>query len=138
MTCRCLPWLAVALILGVALALMWRPMRDETATTDETAFLGAGYSCWQGHRYYLNVEHPPLMQLWSALPLTFLHIKLPADFVKPEQVPKLRDGYLVIFATRLMATDYQWLREHHKPLTRIANTLFVCALPSSTSRPVAN
>ncbi len=76
---RCLPWLAVALILGVALALMWRPMRDETATTDETAFLGAGYSYWQGHRYYLNVEHPPLMQLWSALPLTFLDIRLPAD-----------------------------------------------------------
>ena len=54
-------------------------MREETATTDETAFLGAGYSYWQGHRYYLNVEHPPLMQLWSALPLTFLDIKLPAD-----------------------------------------------------------
>ncbi|MGO9243814.1 MAG: ArnT family glycosyltransferase [Verrucomicrobiia bacterium] len=74
---RCLPWLAVALILAVALALMWRPMWEETATTDETAFLGAGYSYWQGHRYYLNVEHPPLMQLWSALPLTFLDVKLP-------------------------------------------------------------
>ncbi len=76
---RCLPWLAVALILGVALALMWRPMWEETATTDETAFQGAGYSYWQGHRYYLNVEHPPLMQLWSGLPLTFLDVKLPAD-----------------------------------------------------------
>jgi hypothetical protein len=83
---RCLPWLAthrawlaVALILGVALTLMWRPMREETATIDETTFLGAGYSYWQGHRYYLNVEHPPLMQLWSALPLTFLDIKLPGD-----------------------------------------------------------
>jgi 4-amino-4-deoxy-L-arabinose transferase-like glycosyltransferase len=83
---RCLPWLAthrawlaVALILGTALALMWQPMHDETATTDETAFLGAGYSYWQGHRYYLNVEHPPLMQLWSGLPLMFLNVKLPAD-----------------------------------------------------------
>jgi hypothetical protein len=83
---RCLPWLAthrawlaVATILGVALSLMWRPMREQTATTDETAFLGAGYSYWQGHRYYFNVEHPPLMQLWSALPLEFLDVKSPAD-----------------------------------------------------------
>jgi hypothetical protein len=74
-----LPWLAAALILGAPLALMWRPMHDETATTDETAFLGAGYSYWLGHRYYLNVEHPPLMQLWSALPLMFLDLKLTPD-----------------------------------------------------------
>jgi len=75
---RCLPWLAVALVLGVSLALMWGPMRDETATNDETVFLGAGYSYWHGHRYYLNVEHPPLMQLWSALPLQFLDVNPPA------------------------------------------------------------
>jgi hypothetical protein len=76
---RCLPWLAVTLVLGVTLALMWGPMRDETPTADETIFLGAGYSYWHGHRYYLNPEHPPLMQLWSALPLCFLDVKLPAN-----------------------------------------------------------
>ena len=76
---RCLPWLAVALVLGVTLVLMWGPMRDETATTDETVFLGAGYSYWQGHRYYLNIEHPPLMQLWSALPLQLIHVNPPAQ-----------------------------------------------------------
>ncbi len=75
---RCLAWLAVAFVLGVTLALMWGPMRDDTATNDETVFLGAGYSYWQGHRYYLNVEHPPLMQLWSALPLQLMHVNPPA------------------------------------------------------------
>jgi 4-amino-4-deoxy-L-arabinose transferase-like glycosyltransferase len=75
---RCLSWLVVALFLIITLALMWGPMRNETATTDETVFLGAGYSYWQGHRYYLNVEHPPLMQLWSALPLQFLDVHAPA------------------------------------------------------------
>src|SRR5271154_3244112 len=75
---RCLPWLAVAFVLSITLALMWRPMRDDTATNDETVFLGAGYSYWQGHRYYLNIEHPPLMQLWSALPLQLLHVNPPA------------------------------------------------------------
>ena len=54
-------------------------MRDDTATNDETVFLGAGYSYWQGHRYYLNVEHPPLMQLWSALPLQLIHVNPPVQ-----------------------------------------------------------
>jgi 4-amino-4-deoxy-L-arabinose transferase-like glycosyltransferase len=76
---RRLPWFAVALVLGTALGLMWMPMRDDTATMDETVFLGAGYSYWQGHRYYLNPEHPPLMQLWSALPLLYLDVNLPTD-----------------------------------------------------------
>jgi len=61
------------------LALLWGPMQEETATGDETIFLGAGYSYWLGHRYYLNVEHPPLMQLWSSLPLLFIDVKLPED-----------------------------------------------------------
>src|SRR6266404_2475004 len=74
---RCLPWLVVASVLVVTLGLMWGPMRDETATVDETVFLGAGYSYWHGHRYYLNVEHPPIMQLWSALPLQFLKVTPP-------------------------------------------------------------
>lgn len=78
---RRLPWLAVALVLGITLGLMWAPMRDDTATVDETVFLGAGYSYWQGHRYYLNLEHPPLMQLWSALPLLYLNVNLPPDAV---------------------------------------------------------
>jgi hypothetical protein len=78
---RRLPWIAVALVLAITLGLMWAPMRDDTATMDETVFLGAGYSYWQGHRYYLNTEHPPLMQLWSALPLLYLNVKSPADEV---------------------------------------------------------
>ncbi len=78
---RRLLWAAVALVLGITLGLMWVPMRDDTATMDETAFLGAGYSYWQGRRYYLNSEHPPLMQLWSALPLLYLNVKSPTDEV---------------------------------------------------------
>src|ERR1039458_6987442 len=49
---RRLTWLTVALVLGINLALMWTPMRDDTATMDETVFLGAGYSYWQGPGYY--------------------------------------------------------------------------------------
>jgi len=73
---RCLAGLVVVLVLGVTLALVWTPMRNETATVDETVFLGSGYSYWHGHRYYLNAEHPPLMQLWSAFPLLLLDVRL--------------------------------------------------------------
>ena len=76
---RCLPWAAVTLVLGVALALMWEPMREDTATVNEPNFLGAGYTYWQGQRYFLNVDHPPLMQLWSAIPLLFLDVKMPPE-----------------------------------------------------------
>ena len=74
-------WLTAALVLGITLGLMWAPMRDDTASMDETVFLGAGYSYWQGRGYYLNPEHPPLMQLWSTLPLLYLNVKAPADEV---------------------------------------------------------
>ena len=57
--------------------LMVRPVLEESSTADETVFLGAGYSYWLGHRYYLNCEHPPLMQLWSALPLLCQNIETP-------------------------------------------------------------
>jgi len=70
---------AVTLLLGVMLALMLHPMHEETATVDEPVFLGAGYSYWRGYRYYFNVEHPPLMQLWSALPLLAQPVKWPSQ-----------------------------------------------------------
>lgn len=62
----------VALLLIIAAGLMIGAMRQENATVDETVFLGAGWSYWQGHRYRFNPEHPPLIQLIAALPLRAL------------------------------------------------------------------
>ena len=67
----------LALILLLAAGLMIGAMRDESATVDETCFLGAGYSYWQGYRYYFDPEHPPLGQLLPAWPLTLMNLKLP-------------------------------------------------------------
>jgi hypothetical protein len=72
-----LAWVIAALILCLMAGLMETPMRQESATTDEPVFLGAGYSYWMGHRYDLNCEHPPLMQLWSTLPLLTQRIETP-------------------------------------------------------------
>ena len=60
------PVLLQVVLLVVVAALMIGAMRQESATVDETVFLGAGWSYWQGYRYRLNPEHPPLMQLLAA------------------------------------------------------------------------
>ncbi len=66
---------------------MWPALRENSATMDEPVFLGAGYSYWLGHRYYFNAEHPPLMQLWSALPLRWLPVRLPLHIEKYLEQP---------------------------------------------------
>jgi predicted membrane-bound dolichyl-phosphate-mannose-protein mannosyltransferase len=68
--------LAVMLLLIVAAGLMIGAMRQESATVDETVFLSAGWSYWQGYRYRFNPEHPPLLQLIAAVPLRILGAKL--------------------------------------------------------------
>lgn len=50
--------------------------RQDSATVDETTFLGSGYSFWQGYRYYLIADHPPLGQMLASLPLLGMHIRL--------------------------------------------------------------
>jgi hypothetical protein len=100
---RYLPWVVVTLVLGIALALMWKPMHDDSATIDEANFLGAGYAYWQGQRYFLNIDHPPLMQLWSAFPLLFLDVKMP---------PETKEFFDIIFAEN----EERW---DHKSVDRV-------------------
>jgi hypothetical protein len=80
-----------------------------------------------------QVGHIYLDYFGTVPAIEYLHI--PAQIVKPEQVPKLRDGYLVISATHLMSPDYDWLRSNHAPIARISNTLFVYLLPPSHPTP---
>ena len=61
-------WLLVGALLAAMAALCWRPIREDSVTLDEPCFIAAGQTYWHGQRYYLNVEHPPLMQLWCGLP----------------------------------------------------------------------
>lgn len=91
-----LRWLAVVGLLGVMLALMWGPMRADSVTLDEPVFIGAGNSYWSGHRHLFNVEHPPLMQLWSALPLRFMRLNEPTGFFDESMAKTLSWKYQVI------------------------------------------
>ena len=57
--------------------------------------------------------------------------KMPNTRVTPDQARQLRDGWLVVSATRLMRPEYAWLRESHQPVARIAHTLFVYHLTTA-------
>ena len=103
---RCLPWATVTLVLGIALAWMWEPMHEDTATVDEPNFLGAGYTYWQGQRYFLNVDYPPLMQLGSAIPLWFLNVKMPTE---------TQEFFDDVFASYEERWDHRWVERTSGP-----------------------
>jgi hypothetical protein len=45
--------------------------RQKSATYDEPQHVAAGYTALRLHDYRLDLEHPPLLRLWAALPLLF-------------------------------------------------------------------
>ena len=85
----------------------------QSATSDETVHLAAGYSYLRWNDYRLNPEHPPLMKKLSALPLLLL--PLWPDSPNPAGEALGESGFL---STRRMAAeawalsaeniDFQW------------------------------
>jgi len=49
-------------------------IRNESVTIDESLHIPAGISYWQARDLRLNLEHPPLLKMWSTLPLMFRHV----------------------------------------------------------------
>jgi tetratricopeptide (TPR) repeat protein len=68
--------ISVAVLVLMA-TLMAAPIREESATVDETAFLAAGYSYWHGYGFTIDPEAPPLAKMISTAPLLFMDVKLP-------------------------------------------------------------
>jgi hypothetical protein len=80
----------VALLLIAMLALLWRPMAEDSATLDEIMFVAGDHAAWTGRGHVLNVEHPPLAQLWSTIPLVVAPVALPDgadDYFAPDKHP---------------------------------------------------
>ena len=75
------PWhillTALLLILFAAQSALGSPANS--AAFDEEYHLAAGYAYLRTGDPRLSTEHPPLVNLWNALPLTFLNPKLPLD-----------------------------------------------------------
>jgi tetratricopeptide (TPR) repeat protein len=68
--------LATIALLVLMATLMAMPIKEESATVDESVFLVAGYSYWHGYGFTLDPEAPPLAKLISAAPLLFMHVTL--------------------------------------------------------------
>ena len=89
MTIRHLFWPAVAAILAIVGVLEVCSARGETQTWDEGIHISAGYSYWKFGDYSWNVEHPPLVKMASALPLTLMGLgaeRSGADGKRKDQV----------------------------------------------------
>ncbi len=69
--------LGLILILASASYLMWNSSTQETATQDELAHIPAGYGYVKYLDYRLNPEHPPLVKVLAALPLTLMNLNFP-------------------------------------------------------------
>ena len=64
----------LVLVLALAAGLMIGAMREESATVDETSYLGAGYCFFQTGSYRFAVGHPILSQLIASFPIRFFEI----------------------------------------------------------------
>ncbi|OGF70423.1 hypothetical protein A3H65_01525 [Candidatus Giovannonibacteria bacterium RIFCSPLOWO2_02_FULL_45_14] len=62
-------------ILGVMFLLLFTSALNDSATFDEVAHIGAGYTYLKYKDSRLNPEHPPLMKDLAALPLMFMDLK---------------------------------------------------------------
>ncbi|MBI2024036.1 glycosyltransferase family 39 protein [Candidatus Giovannonibacteria bacterium] len=72
-------YLIPALLLAIMFALMFSSSINESATFDEVAHIGAGYTYLKYKDSRLNPEHPPLAKDLAALPLMFMDLKLDLD-----------------------------------------------------------
>ncbi|KKP67447.1 MAG: Glycosyl transferase family 39 [Candidatus Moranbacteria bacterium GW2011_GWE1_35_17] len=92
----------------------WKDLRysGNAITTDELAHIPSGYYYLRTGRYFLNVEHPPLVKDISALPLLFLNPVLP----NISSETNISEGYAwenyppdeFIFSKNLEIRNAQW------------------------------
>ncbi len=64
-----LPFVLMGVFLVVMTVLMWGPMVNETATVDETTFMGGGYGYFQTGSCRMAEENPLLAQMIMAAPM---------------------------------------------------------------------
>lgn len=72
-------WDKVALgVVSLTLLVAAFSASTDSITTDEVPHITAGYSYLTSQRMLLNLEHPPLAKILSAIPLTALHLNPPS------------------------------------------------------------
>ena len=100
MTIRHLFWPAVASILAIVGVLEVRSARGETQTWDEGIHISAGYSYWKFGDFSWNVEHPPLVKMVSALPLTLMGLTSERNEADGKRKDQVRYGIDFLYKNR--------------------------------------
>ncbi|AKM78652.1 TPA: phospholipid carrier-dependent glycosyltransferase [Candidatus Wolfebacteria bacterium] len=72
-------YIILAIILATSFVLMYSASQQESAIMDELAHIPAGYGYVAELDARLNPEHPPLVKIIAALPLTLLELTFPTD-----------------------------------------------------------
>jgi hypothetical protein len=96
-------WPAVACVAAVVGVLEVRSALGETQTWDEGIHISAGYTYLMRGDYSWNMEHPPLVKLVSALPLTWLHADVPVPVVDGKRRDQVQYGVEFLYRNRVGA-----------------------------------
>lgn len=78
-------WALLGLFVIITLASSW----NESATSDEPGHLSAGYAKIRYGNFNFNREHPPLLNMWAALP----QLILPVTMQKGSEAFQSKDSY---------------------------------------------
>jgi hypothetical protein len=94
---------------GFILAIMGVNLLSNAAlkslTNDELVHIPSAHRYLIDREFSLNPEHPPLAKLWSALPLSFVHLRYSS------QLPERREQDFAAFTTTYSANFWQ-LNQH--------------------------
>lgn len=118
----------------------------DSITTDEIPHIASGYSYLTSHKMLLNLEHPPLAKILSAVPLTALHLNIPSpeevtNDVRSEGLPawmvQWRWGYQFIFNQEISPETIVFLARIPMVLLLVLTAWFVYLLGKEVFGPQA-
>ena len=107
------PALGAAILLGIFLLVVVTSVSTKSATYDESVHIFSGWRILTAGDYATNHEHPPLMKILAALPLTFMKVQPPASQMRREVdewnvshefVYHVNDGDRILAAARFPIT----------------------------------
>ena len=89
---------------------MTSSIRRKSLTNDEVMHIPTGYYYLTERNFRLNAEHPPLVKMWSAVPLLFMNLKK----------PKIDSGPQTDFETHTMAAAGEFWQTNRESFQSIS------------------
>ncbi|MCB4755642.1 MAG: hypothetical protein LHV69_01175 [Elusimicrobia bacterium] len=108
------------------------PLRDFSPTYDEPVHLTAGYVYWKtGDTRYNGYHHPPLAEMWAAIPLLFMNPLIPKGhpaWLKQEWLPvdQYRFADRFLYSNRVSAEDLVAAGRKMQLLLSVLLGFFLC------------